>query len=51
MSFVLVLSHSELGFILSLFCWIHESLRKVLENFKSLSQPVELVGKPDQPVH
>ena len=39
------------GFVLHLFCWIPESLRKVLKNFESLSQPVELVGKPNQPVH
>ena len=38
-------------FVLSLFFWILNSLRKVLKNFKSLSQPSELVGKPDQSVH
>ena len=37
--------------ILHLFFWILDSLRKVLKNFESLSQPAELVGKPDQPVH
>ena len=39
------------GFVLRLFCWIPDSLRKVLKNFESLSQPDELVGKQDQPVH
>ena len=38
-------------FVLGLFCWITDSLRKDLTNFGSLSQPAELVGKPDQPVH
>ena len=38
-------------FVLRLFCWIPDSLRKVLKNFESLSQPDELVGKPDHPVH
>ena len=38
-------------FVLRLFSWIPNSLRKVLKTFKSLSQPPELVGKPDQPVH
>ena len=38
-------------FVLCLFCWILDSLRKVLTNFESLSQPAKLVGKPDQPVH
>ena len=32
------------------FC-IYDSLRKVLTNFESLSQPAELVWKPDQSVH
>ena len=35
------------GFVLRLFFWIPDSLRKVLTNFESLSQPTELVGKPD----
>ena len=39
------------GFVLRLFFWIPDSLRKVLKNFESLSQPDELVGKPDQLVH
>ena len=39
------------GFVLCLFCWILDSLRKVLKNFESVSQPDELVGKPDHPVH
>ena len=50
-SFVSVLSHSELVFYLVCFFWIPESLRKVLINFKSLSQSAELVGKPDQQIH
>ena len=41
----------EVGFVLCLFFWISDSLRKVLKNFEILSQPAELVGKPDQPVH
>ena len=39
------------GFLLDLFFWIPESQRKVLKKFESLSQPAELVGKPDKPVH
>ena len=39
------------GFVLHLFRWIHDSLRKVMKNFESFSQSAELVGKPDQPVH
>ena len=39
------------GFVFRLFCWIPDSLRKVLTNFESLSQLSELVGKPDHPVH
>ena len=39
------------GFVLLLFFWISDSLRKVLKIFKSLSQPVGLVGKPNHPVH
>ena len=39
------------GFLLDLFFWILDSLRKVLTNCESLSQSAELVGKPDQPVH
>ena len=38
-------------FVLRLFFWILDSLRKVLKNFESLSQSAELVRKPDQPVH
>ena len=41
----------RVGFVLRLFFWILESLRNVLKNFESLSQSVELVGKPNQPVH
>ena len=41
----------KVGFVLRLFFWIPDSLRKVLKNFESLSQLDELVGKPDQPVH
>ena len=50
-SFVSVLSHSKLVFYLICFFWILDSQRKVLKIFESLSQPDELVGKPDQPVH
>ena len=50
-SFVSVLSHSELVFYLICFFWIPDSQRKVLKIFESLSQPYELVGKPDLPVH
>ena len=50
-SFVSVLSHSELDLYSVYFFWILDSLRKVLKNFKSLSQPAEVVGKPNQPVH
>ena len=39
------------GFVLRLFFWITDSLRKVLKNFESLSQLDELVGKPDRSVH
>ena len=39
------------GFVLHLFSWIPNSLRKVLKNFESLSQSAELVGKPNHPVH
>ena len=39
------------GFVLRLFFWILDSLRKVLKNFESLSRPAKLVGKPDHPVH
>ena len=45
--FVSVLSHLELVFYLIYFFWIFDSLRKVLTNFESLSQPVVLVGKQD----
>ena len=44
--FVPVLSHSELVFYLVCFFCFYDSLRKVLTNFESLSQPAELVGKP-----
>ena len=42
---------SVVKFVLRLFFWISDSLRKVLKNFEILSQTDELVGKPDQPVH
>ena len=45
--FVSVLSHSESVFYSVYFFWISDSLRKVLKNFESLSQPDELVRKPD----
>ena len=33
------------GFLLGLFCWIYDSLRKGLKNFESLSQLSKLVEK------
>ena len=39
------------GFVLRFFFWIPDSLRKVLKNFESLSQPSELVRKLNHPVH
>ena len=36
--------------VLRLFCWISDSLRRIIKTFENCSQPVELVGKPDQPV-
>ena len=39
------------GFLLDLFFWIPDSQRKVLKKFESLSQPAELVGRPDHLVH
>ena len=41
----------ELGFVLGLFFWIPDSQWKVLTDFESLSQPSELIGKPDHSVH
>ena len=41
----------EVIFVLHLFFWILESLRKVLKNFESLSQPAELVGKQNQLIY
>ena len=43
-----VLSHLELDLYSICFFWIPDSLIKVLKKFESLSQPVELVKKPDQ---
>ena len=34
-----------------LFFWIPFSMRNFLTNFKNCSQPVRLVGEPDQLVH
>ena len=48
---VSVLSHLKLVFYLIYFFWILDSQRKVFKIFESLSQPAELVGKPDHPVH
>ena len=39
------------GIVLCLSCWIPEFLRKVRKVFEIFSQPSELVGKPNQPVH
>ena len=41
----------RVGYVLRLFCWIPDSLRKVPKNFESLYQPDELVGKPNQPIY
>ena len=41
----------EVVFVLRLFFWIPDSSKKVLKNFESLSEPVELVGKPNHPVY
>ena len=38
-------------FLLRLVFWISNSLRKILINFESLSQPDKLVGKPNHPIH
>ena len=46
-----ILSHSESDLYSVSFFWILESLKKVLTNSESLSQPSELVLKPDQLVH
>ena len=46
-----VLSHSKLELCFVYFFWISDSMRKILKNFENCSQPNELVGKPDQPVH
>ena len=48
-SFMSALSHSESYLWSICFFWIPDSLRKVLKNFESLSQPTEMVGKPNQP--
>ena len=39
------------GIALRLFCWIPDSVRKVLKNFEIFSQPARPVGKLNQPVH
>ena len=39
------------GFVLRLFFYILDSMRKVLKIFGSLSQSAELVGKPNDLVH
>ena len=50
--FVLVGSHSsELRIDHRLFFQIQDFIRMVLIFFKIFSQPYELVGKPNQPVH
>ena len=46
-----VLSHSESKLYSVSFFKIPDYVRKVLKNFENYSQPAELVGKPDQPVH
>ena len=41
----------EVGIVLRLFCWISNSVKKILKIFDNCSQPDVLVGKPDLPVH
>ena len=41
----------RVGIVHRLFCWIPYSIRNVLKNFENYSQPVQPVGKSDQPVH
>ena len=41
----------RVGIALRLFCWIPNSMRKVLKSFEIFSQPAEPVGKPNQPLH
>ena len=36
---------------LFIFFWIHDFVRKILNNFEKFSQPAESVGKSDSPVH
>ena len=48
--FVSDLSHSE-SELHSIFCWIPDSVRKVMKNFEIFSQPARPVRKPNQPVH
>ena len=52
LSIVCVSSQSlGVGIVLRLFCWIPDSVRKILKNFENCSQPDEPVGKPYHPVH
>ena len=37
--------------VLRLFCWIPNSMWRILKNFENFSQPVEPVGKSNQLVH
>ena len=39
------------GIALRLFCWIPDSMRKVMTSFEIFSQQVESIGKPNQLVH
>ena len=40
----------EVGIALRLFCWIPDSVRKILKNFENFSQLAKQVGKPNHPV-
>ena len=42
---------SEMRINHRLFCWISDSVSKVLKIFEIFSQPYGPVGKPNQPVH
>ena len=46
-----ILSHSESELYFIFFCYILDSVRKILKIFENCSQLAELVGKPDQQVH
>ena len=41
----------RVGIVHRLFFFIPYSVRNVLINFEKCSQPAQLVGEPDQPIH